>query len=205
MSARRVAAGVVLALGVAALGVVAQLARSRGGTWSAARALWLVRGTGWTAVGALALSLSATPVGRLLGRLQPPERVRRAPSVAAFRRAFGIAAAVLALLHAASVMRGYLLWDWAALLAFSYLRVGVVALVMLCVLLASSFAPVVRGLRVRLWKPLHRLAYGVALLVLEHLLLAPFAPRAVTLALFAVVLAFGLLRLLSGEAAVEDG
>ena len=203
---RRVAACVVLALLVAALGIVGLLVWSRGGTWSPTRALWLARGTGWTAVGALMISLSATPTGRLLGRLRPRSRIW--PWVATFRRAFGISAAGLALLHSVTVLCGYLQWDWAAVLSFSYMRVGLVALVILCMMLASSFSPVVRRLRVRVWKPLHRLGYLVALLVFDHLLLSPFAPRAVTLALFAALFAIGLLRLLStdggGEGALRD-
>jgi DMSO/TMAO reductase YedYZ heme-binding membrane subunit len=203
---RRIAARVVLLLSVAALGVVGLLVRSQGGTWAPTRALWLARGTGWTAVGALMISLSATPVGRLLARLRPRSRI--SPWLASFRRAFGIAAAILALLHAAILLGGYLRFAWAAVLSFSYMRVGLVALVILCTMLATSFPPLVQRLRVRLWKPLHRLGYLAALLVLDHLLLSPFAPRATTLALFAALFAIGLLRLLPAEgasdAAVDD-
>ncbi len=191
---RRIAACVVLGIGVAALGVVGLLVRSRGGTWGPSRELWLARGTGWTAVGALMLALSATPAERLLARLGP--RLRPSPWVAVFRRAFGIAAASLALLHAATALGGYLRGAWAAVLYFSYLRVGLVALVILSTMLATSFPPIVRRLRVRAWKPLHRLGYLVALLVLDHALLSPFAPRALTLELFAALLVIGLLRLL---------
>lgn len=190
----RVAAQVVLALSLAALGLVALLVRMRGGSWGPTRALWLARGTGWTALGALMIALSATPAGRLLARLRPGSQL--SPWVTAFRRAFGIAAATLALVHAATVLGGYLRGAWAAVLSFSYLRAGLVALVILTVMLATSFPLLVRRLRVRLWKPLHRLGYLAALLVLDHLLLSPFAPRALTLELFAALFAVGLLRLL---------
>lgn len=195
----RVAAWVVLALSLAALSVVALLVRIRGGTWGPTRALWLARGTGWSALGALMLALSATPAGRLLARLRP--RLHVSPWIAAFRRAFGIAAATLALLHAATVLAGYLRGAWAALLSFAYLRAGLVALAILLVMLATSFPLLVRRLHVRLWKPLHRLGYLAALLVLDHLLLSPFSPRALTLELFAALFAIGLLRLLPAGAA----
>jgi DMSO/TMAO reductase YedYZ heme-binding membrane subunit len=70
-------------------------------------------------------------------------------------------------------------------------------------MLATSFPPLVRRLRVRLWKPLHRLGYLVAILALDHVLLSPFAPRAITLALFALFFAFGLLRLLPSDRGAE--
>lgn len=190
----RVAGWGVLGLSLAALGVVGLLVRSRGGTWGPARALWLARGTGWSALGALMLALSATPAGRLLARLRPGQDW--SSWIAAFRRAFGIAAACLALLHASTVLGGYLRGAWAAVWSFSYLRAGLVALVILTAMLATSFPPLVRRLHVRLWKPLHRLGYLAALLVLDHLLLSPFAPRAITLELFGALFAIGLLRLL---------
>ena len=198
---RRAAAWVVLGLSVAALGVVALFVRSRGGTWGPTRALWLTRGTGWCALGALMIALSATPAGRLLARLRPASR--RLPAVASFRRAFGVAAASLALCHPATALGGYLRGAWAAVWSFSYLRAGLVALVILFAMLVTSFPLLVRGLRVRLWKPLHRLGYLAALLVLDHLLLAPFAPRALTLELFAALFAIGLFRLLPARA-VDD-
>ena len=120
------------------------------------------------------------------------------------RRAFGIAAACLALLHAATALGGYLQFDWTAFLAFSYLRVALVALIILFAMLVTSFPSLVKRLRLRAWKPLHRLGYLVALLVLEHLLLSPFAPRVTTLALFGSLFAVGLLRLLPAEASGED-
>jgi DMSO/TMAO reductase YedYZ heme-binding membrane subunit len=58
-----------------------------------------------------------------------------------------------------------------------YRRAGVVAALLLALLLLTSYPRVVRALRIRLWKELHRLAYVVALLVVHHLALAPFAPK----------------------------
>ncbi len=190
----RIAALTVLGLALAALSVVGILVWRRGGSWEPTRMLWLARGTGWSALVALSLALSATPAGRLLARLAPHARL--APWVAAFRRAFGIAAASLALIHATTVLGGTLRGAWGALLSFAYLRAGLVALLILTVMLLTSFPWLVRRLHVRLWKPLHRLGYVAALLVLEHLVLSPFAPRAVIFALFGTLAAFGLLRLL---------
>jgi sulfoxide reductase heme-binding subunit YedZ len=197
VSKRRLAAWVVLALAVAALAVVGLLARSQGGTWDPTRKLWLARGTGWTAVGALMIALSATPVARLRPRLQP--------FIAPFRRAFGIAAGSLALLHAATVLFGHLRGAWGALWNVSYLRAGLLALAILIVMLITSFPWLVKRLRVRLWKPLHRLGYLAALLVLVHLLLSPWAPRPLTLELFGALFVVGLLRLIpSREAALDE-
>jgi DMSO/TMAO reductase YedYZ heme-binding membrane subunit len=194
VSRPRTAASVVFALSALALGVAWLLVVQSGGSWAPARALWLARGTGWTAAGALMLALCASPIGRVLVRLRPDWRV--GPWVSALRRAFGIAAAILALLHAATVLGGYLRDAWAAVLSFSYLRAGLEALVLLSLMLITSFPPLVRLLRIRLWKPLHRLGYVTALLVLQHLTLSPFAPRALTLALFATLLVIGLWRIL---------
>lgn len=199
---RRLAARVVLGLSVAALAVVGLLVPSQGGAWDPTRTLWIARGTGWTAVAALMLSLSATPVGRLLALLRPGAKL--SPWFAAFRRAFGIAAALLAMVHAVTVLGGYLRGAWAALLSFSYLRAGLLALVILTTMLVTSFPSLVKRLRVRLWKPLHRLGYLAALLVLVHLLLSPYAPRPLTLELFGALFAIALLRLLPAERGDES-
>ena len=58
-----------------------------------------------------------------------------------------------------------------------YLRAGAAATVILAALLVTSFPPLVRSLRVRLWKELHRFAYLAALFAMQHLALAPFAPK----------------------------
>lgn len=200
---RRLAAGIVLALSATALGLVGLFVRSQGGSWRPTEALWLARGTGWTALGSLMLALSATPTGRLLARFRP--RSDLSSWVVAFRRAFGIAAAILALVHAATVLGLYLRGAWAAVLSFSYLRAGLVALAILTAMLVTSFPPLVRRLHVKLWKPLHRLGYLAALLVLDHLLLSPFAPRALTFELFGALFAVGLFRLLPARPSISTG
>ena len=52
---------------------------------------------------------------------------------------------------------------------------------------------------------LHRLAYLVALLVLQHMLLGPFASRLWTLVIFGAVGLYGLLRLLPRRGAPSAG
>jgi DMSO/TMAO reductase YedYZ heme-binding membrane subunit len=69
-------------------------------------------------------------------------------------------------------------------------------LVLLLVLLATSFARVIALLRLRFFRELHRLAYVAPLLVLQHVLLAPFAPRSLALALVAATFVLGLGRCL---------
>jgi sulfoxide reductase heme-binding subunit YedZ len=80
------------------------------------------------------------------------------------------------------------------LFGWPHLRAGLLALCVLVALLLSSFPSLVRLLGLRTWKELHRLAYVAALLVLQHVLLAPFAPRATVLLLFALAAGVGLLR-----------
>jgi sulfoxide reductase heme-binding subunit YedZ len=145
--------------------------------------LWALRATGWLGALALAAALAATP----LGRLDP--RALRA------RRPLGIAAALAALTHGAVALGAYVGDEWAgALTAIPWMRSGALALALLLPLLATSFPPVVRRLGVRLWKPLHRLAYVSAALAVHHVLLAPFAPRAWGLALAALLFCLALAR-----------
>lgn len=158
------------------------------------RDLWLSRASGWSALGALLLSLSMTPLGRLaagIGRLTIDRAIWPA-----LRRNLGIAAATLGLLHAAINVLGYLDFAWGAIVTLPYLRAGLVTLAILVPLLVTSFPRVTRGLRVRLWKPLHRLAYVAALFAFQHVFLAPFAPRRLTLFLFGLVAVLGFVRLL---------
>ncbi|HJL50720.1 MAG TPA: ferric reductase-like transmembrane domain-containing protein, partial [Polyangiaceae bacterium LLY-WYZ-15_(1-7)] len=144
----------------------------------------------WGALGALALALGATPIGRLgraLGR-----RWRVAPA----RRALGLAAAALATLHAGAALWGPLAGAWDALFGWPYLRAGALALAVLLALALTSFPRAVKALRVRHWKALHRLAYPAAGLAFVHVLLGPFAPRRWALGLLGALLVTQLLRAL---------
>ena len=155
-------------------------------------ALELSRATGWLALGMLALALCATPVQRVLRAVRRDHPV--AARVPAWRRRLGIGSAVLAIVHAVASLSGYLRDAWPAVVSWPHLRAGLVAACILVALLITSFPSVVRALRIRLWKPLHRLAYVAALFVLLHLVLSPFAPRGVVVAVFAAVVSIGLLR-----------
>ncbi|HVZ34967.1 MAG TPA: ferric reductase-like transmembrane domain-containing protein, partial [Polyangiaceae bacterium] len=134
-------------------------------------------------------SLSVRPWVRLHARLRGSAR----GSWLVWRRLLGMTSAWLALLHAGIALRTELA-DVPALLSWPHLRAGAAALAILCALLLTSFPTLVVRLRFRLWQELHRLVYAAALLALQHLLLAPFAPRLFTLALFAATFLFGFLR-----------
>lgn len=187
--------GSALALTVA-LGVVGSLR-----PWALERELFWLQASGWCAAGALLLALSATPVGRVLPRVRP--------FVSPFRRALGISAAALATLHGALALRTYLAGSLADLLDITWVRAGLIAWAILLPLWITSYPPLVEKLRVRAWKPLHRLAYVAAFFAFQHALLAPMAPRAWVLGVFGAALAVSALRLLarrrSGPPAPESG
>ncbi|HJL15217.1 MAG TPA: ferric reductase-like transmembrane domain-containing protein, partial [Sandaracinaceae bacterium LLY-WYZ-13_1] len=155
------------------------------------RELYWTRASGWTALGALLCSLCATPVGRVLGRVRP--RAERA--VAPWRRALGVTAAATASLHAGLALSTYLGGSLDPIADYPWLRGGALALAILWALWLTSYPRVVRALRVKLWKPLHRLAFVAALLALQHVLLAPMAPVGWVLGVFGAAAAVGLLRL----------
>ena len=119
-----------------------------------------------------------------------------AASVTAIRRAFGIVSAWLAAVHGTWAFLIYLDASWQAVAYWPYLRAGAVALAILLALLLTSFPRWVRALRIRLWKSLHRLVYVAAILVFQHLLLAPFASKRIVFALFAALVAVEALRFL---------
>jgi sulfoxide reductase heme-binding subunit YedZ len=162
--------------------------------YALARDVWLLRCSGWGALVALGSALSATPASRIADRVAPG----RVPSaaVAAYRRMFGLTACALAALHLGIGLATYLRGASWAMLDQPFLRSGLAALVVLLALALTSFEAVNRAASIKLWKPLHRLAYVAALLALHHVLLAPFAPRLVALAFFGALFALGLARLL---------
>lgn len=160
------------------------------------REIWLLQATGWTAVGSLLLSLSATPV-RIALEVAFARRPRRVLS--ALRRSLGMTAAWFAIGHAGIALSTYLWESWPTVTARPFLRSGLVALVILVALLTTSFPRVVRALRIRLWKPLHRLAYLAALFAFQHLLLSPFADRELVFWLFGASIVLASARFLSGR------
>lgn len=177
--ARAYAARVMVIASV--LGFAVVIAISAGTPWSVLTELLFARGTGWLACGALWLSLCASPIARVTQRVLP--RVRGPVSAPVLRRALGMTAAWLALFHALVALSGPLEGNFAATLDTTHLASGVLALAVLLVLLLTSFDAVIQRLRLRYWKPLHRLAFAAALVVLQHLTLSPSCPRWLVLSL----------------------
>ncbi|MFK7991922.1 MAG: ferric reductase-like transmembrane domain-containing protein [Sandaracinaceae bacterium] len=188
MSARRRPYLVAALVACALLGVGAWAASA---TWAPERALRLLAGTGWSALGALLLSLCASPLGVLVRRL-----TRRRVPVAPWRRLAGIAAAVLATVHGGIALSTYLVDAWAHIFSIAWLRAGASALLVLSALWLTSYPRVTRALRIQHWKALHRLAYVAGLLAFQHAILAPFTPRPWVLAVFGLTLVLSLFRLL---------
>ncbi len=162
--------------------------------YAMARELWLIQATGYTALGALFVALLITPTLRLL---------RYATAInlnvvvwTAFQRSFGISAACFASVHAALTLTTYLQGSWPFILTSPYLRAGVTTLMILIVLLLTSFPKITRLLHIHLWKQLHRLSYIAALLLFQHLMQSPFASRQLVIILFVGLILFSLLRLL---------
>ena len=156
--------------------------------------LWLIQATGYTALGALFLSLLTTPLRRLIQFIS--STYPHAAVWAAFRRSFGISAACFALIHAALTLTTYLQDSWPFILSSPYLRAGLTALTVLLLLLLTSFPKIVRLLHIRFWKQLHRLSYVAALFLFQHLMQSPFASQQLIVALFEGLILLGTLRLL---------
>lgn len=190
---RRAAAGCGLFAAVALAWIAAWAAAE---PWSVAREHAYQRGTGWAALSFLLASLCVTPLDVISTHLRGGKGLAAARVA---RRALGMTAAWLGLLHAACMVSGPLgdsLGDsLGAMLYSSQLLAGLTTLGVLCALLLTSFGRVVRALRLQTWRELHRLSYVAAALALQHVLLSPFAPRTRTLALFGAVLLLSLLRL----------
>jgi len=194
-SSRALAARAMLVTCVLASSVV--VANGAGASWPALSELLLARGTGWLACGTLWLSLCVSPVARLARRVFPGARGPFSAPV--LRRALGMTAAWLALAHALVALTGPLEGKYTVMLDTTHLASGLLALAVLLLLLLTSFDAVIQRLRLRYWKPLHRLAFAAALLVLQHLALSPSCPRWLVLSL-AGTLALGIaLRALPGS------
>ena len=179
----------IYALATFAVVALGALGTRRG--WALERELFWVRASGWCALSLLLSALSATPVGKILRRLG-----RSSAQVAPIRRALGIGAAALATLHGAISLSTYLAGSLDRVLELVWVRAGLLAWAILAALWLTSYPALVRRARIRVWKPLHRLAYVAALFALQHTLLAPLAPREWVLATFGAAIAIGLLRLL---------
>ncbi|UJR84048.1 ferric reductase-like transmembrane domain-containing protein [Sandaracinus amylolyticus] len=158
----------------------------------------VLRASGWAVALLLVATLSMTPLARVL------------PRARSVRRPLGIASAFVACAHATVATRTYL--DWQGLpsevAGVAWLRSGALALALLLPLLITSFPIATRALRIRAWKPLHRLVYAAAALAVHHVLLAPFAPRWWGIALGAAFAGLAISRVTphrrSGEVPVAD-
>ncbi|MFP5335741.1 MAG: ferric reductase-like transmembrane domain-containing protein [Actinomycetes bacterium] len=142
--------------------------------WSPEMRLW--RAVGDTAIVLLFASLALGPAARLssrAGRLLP------------WRRPVGVWAALAAALHALLVLNGWARWSVRRLLGYEFLPelgrearlepgfglanlIGLVALVWLLLLLATSSDRAVRFLGAQAWKWLHTGAYVVFYLTVLH-------------------------------------
>jgi sulfoxide reductase heme-binding subunit YedZ len=149
-----------------------------------AAALDAAQASGLLACALLLVTLSISPLSALLPSWRGPSARAKA-----LRRRLGIGSACLALVHAAVAFVGRLDAQPSALLQTSQLYAGWGALGVLMLLLLTSFPTVVRRLRLSTWKEFHRLVYLAALLVVQHVLLSPFADRRLVLGLGAALLA----------------
>jgi DMSO/TMAO reductase YedYZ heme-binding membrane subunit len=187
-SVKTIAAAVCYGGALAVCGALALVGWGR--PWAFERALFFTRASGWCATALLLLALCASPIGRIARRAgRPADR-----GVAASRRALGIAAAAVATVHGALALSTYLAGALGHVLDFVWVRAGMIAWSVLAALWLTSYPRVVRALRVKLWKPLHRLAYVAALFALQHAILAPLAPRSWVLGAFGIAAVVGLLR-----------
>ena len=149
--------------------------------------------SGYGAFGLLAATLLVTPLVRAakcFGYVLPKE------DAVTISKRLGLASGLMAIAHSAIALYSYLGLDLTATIYRPFLRSGVLALGILALLMVTSSARLVSMIRFDLWKPLHRLVYVAALLVVHHMLLSPFAPRQLTLILFTAVSALMLLRFL---------
>lgn len=193
---KTLAALVVYGASIAATIALGLLALTR--TWAFERTLFCIRASGWCALAALLLALCASPTGKLVAFVR---RRSVEGTVAPIRRALGISAAAFATVHGALGLATYLASSLHHVFDLVWVRAGLVAWAVLFVLWLTSYPRLVRALRIRVWKPLHRAAYAAALFTLQHTLLAPLAPRAWILGAFGVALAIGLLRALPQRSA----
>ncbi len=122
----------------------------------------LIRGSGDWALRLLCLALAVTPLRVTLGL----------PALARWRRMAGLYAYGYALLHLLTYLWLDQGWDWGATLADvakrPFILAGMVAVLLLTPLAATSWAGAVRRLGAARWQRLHRLVYAVAVLAVLH-------------------------------------
>jgi sulfoxide reductase heme-binding subunit YedZ len=120
--------------------------------------------TGWWALAMLMITLSVTPLRRLLNL----------PWLLRLRRMLGLYAFFYVCLHFLTWLVLDQFFDWHAILKDvvkrPYITVGFTAFVLLIPLAATSTNAMVRRLGARRWQALHRLVYVIATLGVIHFL-----------------------------------
>lgn len=161
----------------------------------------LLRVSGLAAIALLFCTLAVSPLRPLLAPVGGGGSV----SVPRIRRALGIACACTALAHSALALALFVRVPFAQLLDWPFLRAGVIAVLVLSALLVTSFPALVRALRLRAWRELHRLAYVALFFALQHLALAPFGSRTLVVGLVGLAgLLFGV-RVLAWVTLLRSG
>ncbi|MDX1564778.1 MAG: ferric reductase-like transmembrane domain-containing protein [Phycisphaeraceae bacterium] len=154
------------------------------------RMMWLAKISGYAALGCLVISQWISPACGIMA-------LARSPVDAALqyhlRRDFGIAAALLAVVHGSVMgLRSFSDGGWQLIVQKPWLQSGAVALLILLVLWATSYPRVVRLFRLKTWKSLHRLVFVAVGLALFHAISGPHAFVGLLFWLaVAVVLAWG--------------
>jgi sulfoxide reductase heme-binding subunit YedZ len=173
-------------VGVTLVGLVCAAALMQGDGHAYSGTVGLTRGIGYVALSALVLALCVTPLASVVRRFTSPSRLRRAFGLAA------LACGVMHALFALGIVPGGIFAIWRE----PALRAGALSLLILSLIGLTSFPVVVRAVRLRHWKELHRLAYVALACTLWHALLQPYAPAFWLLALAAACALLLGLRLL---------
>jgi DMSO/TMAO reductase YedYZ heme-binding membrane subunit len=149
--------------------------------------------SGYGALGFLAISILLGPLLRTLGWVGLSFDGKTSARIS---KNTGIASAIMAVVHSVIAATDYLQGNWREMFDYSYLYAGLLALVVLVLLLVFSLKPLMSRVGWELWKPTFRLSFAAAILVLCHLLYAPFASMSWTLSLYGFATAIFLLRFL---------
>ena len=182
---------------VGALALAAVLGLGAREPWDLERTLFWTRGTAWCALVSLGLTLSVTPLGRLLARLKRSSmRDAAVARLGRTRRALGITSAALGTAHATLGLVFYVRGSWHLLLDLTWLRSGLLTWAVLLALWLTSYPAFIKRARIKLWKPLHRLTYVAVALAIHHALFSPSAVRLYPLIFTGALLAVSSLRFL---------
>lgn len=157
--------------------------------------------SGYGALGLLAASILFGPILRAGGWIGIRVAGRRSAMIS---KNTGIASALAAWAHALIGFFGYLNGKWRDVVDQPYLYGGLAALIIFTLLLVVSIKRLMAHIGWHLWKPTFRLSLAAAVLVLYHMMYAPFATMRWTLGLYAVALVVFLLRFLPARRCKEN-